>query len=242
MSIWGKIAGAAAGFALGGGPLGALVGGLAGHYAIDKRLDPEAREQRRQIAFTIGVIALSAKMAKSDGAVTQGEFDAFQEVFHVPEDEFANVRRVFHMAQQDVAGYDGYAAQIANMFPDNPGVLEDLLDGLFHIALADGVIHPGEVDFLRHVAEIFGFSDLEFERIKAGHVGADASDPYLILGIDRAATDAQVKQAYRKMAREHHPDALAAQGVPDEFRELAHEKIAAINGAYERICKDRGIS
>jgi DnaJ like chaperone protein len=203
-------------------------------------MEPEAKEQHQQIAFTIGVIALSAKMAKADGTVTQNEFEAFQEVFHVPEHEFKNVQRVFNLAQQDVAGYEGYAAQIANMFPDNPGVLEDLLDGLFHIAKADGVIHSGELIFLARVAEIFSFSPLDFERIKAGHLGPDGSDPYVILAMDHTASDAEIKKRYRTLVKEHHPDALAAQGVPEEFRELAHEKISAINGAYGRIRKERG--
>lgn len=248
MSIWGKLAGAAAGLAL-GGPLGALLGGLAGHYAFDKREDREdgtwsrsPDPERSHIAFTIGVIALSAKMAKADGVVTRDEVDAFKQIFHIPSGEFQNVRRVFNMARRDVAGYEGYAEQMAFMFRSNPGVLEDVMDGLFHIAKADGVIHPGEVEYLESVAAIFGFSHGEFERIRAGHLGPEKSDPYMILGVDRNISDDDLKKAYRRMVRENHPDALMGRGVPEEFVDLANDKLAAINEAYDRIAEARGIN
>ena len=228
-----------------GGPLGALLGGLAGHYAIDKRTDEpssDTKTSRSQITFTIGVIALSAKMAKADGVVTRDEVDAFKQIFHIPRGEFQNVRRIFNLARQDVAGYDGYAGQIASAFKDNPGVLEDLMDGLFHIAKADGVIHPKEIEYLESVGGIFGFSQGEFDRIRASHLGPEKSDPYLVLGIDRSISDADLKKAYRRMVRENHPDALVGRGVPEEFVDLANDKLAAINEAYDRIAKERGLN
>jgi DnaJ like chaperone protein len=240
MSIWGKIIGAAGGFAL-GGPLGALFGGFAGH-AIDKMRDGAGEtddDGTRQVAFTIGVIALGAKMAKADGTVTRDEVDAFREVFQIPPSEVKNVARIFDLAKKDVAGFEAYAHQLAGMFGGNPAVLEDLLDGLFHIAKADNIYHPAEDQFLHEVASIFGFSDAEFARIKEVHVGADKSDPYVVLGVPRDVSDADLKSRYRKLIREHHPDALIAQGVPQEFIDVANNKLAAINDAYDRVEKDR---
>ena len=169
MSIWTTIIGSAAGFAL-GGPIGALVGGLAGHAYGRMRGDSGESDQnaQRQVAFTIGVIALGAKMAKADGVVTRDEVEAFREVFHVPSAEVKNVARVFDQAKQDSRGFEAYARQLGALFHDNPAVLEDLLDGLFHIAKADNVYHPAEDQFLGDVAEIFGFSQAEFARIRAG--------------------------------------------------------------------------
>ena len=91
MSIWGKLAGAAAGLAV-GGPIGALLGGFAGHFAIDRDKDGgEAAGGENQVAFTVGVIALGAKMAKADGVVTADEVNAFKDVFKVPEGEEIHV-------------------------------------------------------------------------------------------------------------------------------------------------------
>ncbi len=249
MSIWGKIFGAAAGLAI-GGPLGAVLGALAGHFAVDQdeqgrateadAFDPRADTNR--VAFTIGVIALGAKMAKADGVVTRDEIDAFKQVFQVQATEEGNFAKVFNMVRQDVAGYEQYARQIASMFRGRPRVLEDLLDGLFHIAQADGVFHPNEENYLRSVAGIFGFSDTDWQRIRAGHVGPDAADPYAILGLTRETSDVELKKAYRTLVRENHPDRLIAQGMPEEFVTVANDKVAVINDAYDRIAKQRGIT
>ncbi len=239
MSIWGKIVGGGIGFAI-GGPIGALLGGLAGH-AYDKASDVGA-EGTKQVAFTIAVIVLGAKMAKADGKVTRDEVDAFKDIFRVPQHEVDNVSRVFNMARKDAGGFEPYAGQMARMFRGNPAVLEDLLDGLFHIAKADGIVHPAELEYLKSVAAIFGFSEAEFARIRASHVGADASDPYTILGLDHEVTDKDLKAAYRKLVKEHHPDTLIAQGMPEEFVEVANDKLAAINVAYDRIAEQRGLN
>ena len=254
MSIWGKVAGAAAGLAI-GGPIGALLGALAGHMLVDRegsrRRDRgeggDDRGERRfrerdEIAFTIGVIALAAKLAKADGTVSRDEVDVFKRVFPVPREEETNVGHLFNLAKQDVAGFDSYARQLAGLFRSRPGVLEDLLDSLFLIAKADDRLHPGELEYLRHVAQIFGFSEGEFQRIRASHFGPDHEDPYVILGVEHTISDDDLKTAYHKLVRENHPDSLIARGVPEEFVKLANEKLASINGAYDMIKKQRGIT
>ena len=244
MAIWGKILGAAAGLAM-GGPLGALVGGIAGH-AIDRiRDDGEGPEGEpglaKQTTFAIAVVVLSAKMAKADGTVTRDEIDAFKQIFHVPPNEVKNVGRLFNQARKDSHGFEPYAKQVAKIFQDNPAVLEELLGGLFHIAKADGIAHPAEIDFLTRVSDIFGFDNATFQRMKVAHLGADMDDPYVVLGTDHGATDDEVRSAWRTLMREHHPDTLVAQGMPEDFIEVATEKVATINAAYDQICKQRGI-
>jgi len=233
MSIWGKLSGAAAGFLFGGGPLGAIAGAAVGHVLFDRE------ESEPGVTFTIAVIALGAKMAKADGVVTDEEIRAFERIFTVPPGEAANVRRVFNLARQDTAGFEAYAGQIARAFRGNPAVLEDILDGLFEIAKADGVLHPGEQAFLERVADIFGFAPSEFRRIRASHFGPDAADPYAVLGVAYDASETEIKRTYRLLVRENHPDSLIARGVPAEFVKLATDKLAAINAAYEKIEAER---
>jgi DnaJ like chaperone protein len=234
MSVWGKVGGAAAGLFV-GGPVGALVGAVAGHFILDREADPG-------VTFTIAVVALAGKMARADGVVTETEFDVFLRVFSVPPQEEANVRRIFNMARQDIAGFEHYAQQIARLFVGNPAVLEDVLDGLFEIAKADGVLHPSEAQFLERVAEIFGFAPNEFRRIRASHFAPELTDPYVILGVSYSADEDELKQTYRKLVRENHPDSLMARGVPAEFIRLANDKLAAINNAYDKIRAERGLS
>lgn len=235
MSIWGKFAGAAAGLAV-GGPLGALVGGLAGHLIVDRDNDAEPD---KQVAFTIGVIALGAKMAKVDGKVTRDEVRAFKEVFKVPESEAQNVARVFDLAKQDVAGFESYARQLAGLFKDDPEMLHNILEGLFHIAEADCRLSEPEREYLATVAKLFGIGDAEFSYILARHIPDERKSPYDVLGILPQTDDDDVRRHYHKLVIENHPDKLIARGMPQEFINIANHKIAAINEAYAEIRKER---
>jgi DnaJ like chaperone protein len=241
MSVWGNILGGAAGFAI-GGPIGAILGGVAGH-AGDKMRDStrEAPEDdaTRRVAFTIGVIVLGAKMAKADGVVTKDEIGAFKEVFHIPQEEMQNVGRLFNQARRDAGGFEPYAKQIGRLFRHNPAVLEELIQGLFHIARADRKITQDELDYLQKVAEIFGFDEDDWARIRASNMGSDDSDPYVILGVSHKASDDEIKAAHRRLVLENHPDKLVAEGLPQEFVDLANEKLATINAAYDRIRERR---
>ena len=141
MTIWGKIIGGTTGFAL-GGPIGALLGGVAGH-ALDKfKIKQKLPEKLalKQIGFTIGVIVLSAKMAKADGKVTKSEIKAFKEKINVPDNEIKNVARLWDQAKETTDGFEVYAKQISNLLEKNSSVLEELLNLLVIIAEADGKI------------------------------------------------------------------------------------------------------
>jgi DnaJ like chaperone protein len=236
MSIWGRLSGATSGLAE-GGPVRGLLGALAGHI-VPHDSDNNAQHQ---IAFTIGVIALGAKMAKADGVVTRDEIIAFKEVFKVPDGEMENVSRVFDLAKQDVVGYEAYANQLASLLKGNRRLLEDVLEGLFHIAIADGVFHPNEERFLADVAQRFGLTRTQFNYIKARHVRAAKSDPYEVLGIAPDIDDDSLKKHYRKLVLDNHPDRMIARGVPPEFVSLATKKVAAINAAYQELAKERRI-
>ncbi len=246
MSIWGKIIGGAAGLAM-GGPIGALIGAAAGH-AVDKMTATstnqpvDEEDATRKVAFTIGIIVLSAKMAKADGIVTRDEIAAFRDVFQIPPEEVRNVGRVWDQARKDVAGFEIYAHQIARLFNPGSPVLEELIGSLLHIARADGVLHTNETAYLERVAEIFGFDDHTFQRLLSVYGGEPASDPYSVLGIDPAVSDNEVKVAYRRLTREHHPDRLIADGMPEEFVRQANDKMAAINVAYDEIVRLRGLN
>ena len=239
MSIWSRLV-RGVGNAL-GGPLGALLGGIASQAADSfRQITNDDTEGTQQIAFTIGVIALGAKMAKADGRVTRDEVEAFKQIFKVPPEDMKDVSRVFNQARKDVAGYEAYASQIANLFEPATQTLEDLLHGLFHIAKADQVIHPAELGYLKKVAEIFGFNEASFSRIRAYHLGPDLADPYTILGLEPNASEEEIKRTWRALIQENHPDRAMARGLPQEFVDLATEKLATINDAYDRISRQRG--
>jgi len=219
MTIWMRIADFAQG-------LGTSIGQFLGSST-----PPE-----KSVAFTIGMIALGAKMAKADGVVTDDEVHAFAQVFHVPDKDKAAVERVFNLAKQDIAGFETYAAQVAKLFGAKSTVLESVLDGLFHIAKADGVIHENELSYLESVAGIFGFKSADWLRIRARHV-AMKDDPYQVLGVKPNARMDAIKKRYKSLVRAHHPDQQIAAGVPEEMVKLATERLARINAAFAEIEK-----
>jgi len=225
MSIWSRIADA----------LSALAKGESLSDVFARlRTPPE-----RSVAFTIAVIALGAKMAKADGRVTRDEVAAFREVFSIPPSEEASAARVFNLARQDVAGFDVYARRISAMFAGRRAVLGDLLEGLFHIALADGDYHPAEDAFLAEVATIFGLPESTFRTIRCRFVPDAAPDPYAVLGVSPEAPFHELRAAWRHAVRETHPDRMLARGVPEEAVRLAERRLVAINRAWEQIVAER---
>jgi DnaJ like chaperone protein len=239
MSIWGKVIGGATGFAF-GGPLGALLGGFAGH-ALDKiktkRKLPE-ETALKQIGFTIGVIVLSAKMAKADGKVTEEEIKAFKEKINVPDNEIKNVAKLWDQAKKTTDGFEVYAKQISDLLGRNSSVLEELLNLLITIAQADGKITIPEIKYLKKVGDIFGFSNADFERIYSSKSGV-YTDPYQVLGVSRNATVQEIKRKWKQLAINHHPDRLISQGVPEDLIQKSTSRLKEINNAWDTIQNQR---
>lgn len=189
----------------------------------------------RSVAFTIAVIALGAKMAKADGLVTRDEVTAFREVFHIAPQDEAGAARVFNLARQDAAGFEDYAQRIRNLFSEDHACFCDLMEGLFHIAMADGEFHPNEDLFLERVAEIWQMEPARFQAIKTRFVPDAEPDPYTVLGIDPGASQGEARKAWRQLVRDTHPDAMIARGLPEEAVKIAEKKMIDVNKAWEVI-------
>jgi DnaJ like chaperone protein len=196
---------------------------------------------REQAAFAAGLVALSAKMARADGVVVASEVAAFRALCAVPERDERKLARLFDFAKSSTAGFEFYARQLARAYEDRPEVLEDVLDGLFFIAKADGAVHERELAYLAAVAQIFGFDEPAFARIRARHVRPPKDDPYAVLGLEPGASGAEVKRRYRQLVFEHHPDRLIARGLSAAAIKLATDRLAAINAAYDAIAGMRGL-
>lgn len=254
MAIWGKIIGGMAGFAM-GGPVGALFGAAMGHAADEGNLNgfrfagrplpfdgvhAAAMPGRRDQVFAVGVTVLAAKLAKCDGPVGRVEIDAFRRSFAIPEGSVAEVGRLFDSARETVSGFEGYAVQMGQAFSDNPGILEQVLAGLYQIARADGPVNGAEADFLARVAHGFGL-DMEAAS-RAGRGGAmapPAEDPYAVLGLKPQATREEIRARWKALMRENHPDTLAAKGMAAEMTKKASDRVARINAAYDAIKRER---
>ncbi len=262
MAIWGIAAGAVLGLTV-AGPLGAVLGAVAGHILErwwlefrSRGLDgsaatpPDPAEARRA-AFATAVIVLAAKLAKADGAVSRIEVDTFKEVFDVRDEDVAGgIGPIFDTAKRSPEGFEDSARQLAAMYAYEPGILEELLDQLFVLAAADGQLHPAEIAWLARVAAVFGLDGPPFEAVLARYGVAQPprqrptgeADAYAALGLAPDAADTEIKAAWRRLVREHHPDRLVAQGRSQEEVDRANDRLAAINAAYDRIARERGLA
>ncbi len=257
MGYWGKLLGGAAGLVM-GGPVGAVMGAALGH-AADSGAIPRMRLPGgfglnparvaamlggRDQLFAVGVVVLSAKLAKCDGAVTRNEIDAFKRQFRIPPEATRDVGRMFDTARDSAEGFEAYATQVGDAFADTPGVLEDVLAALFAIARADGAVNARELDFLQRVHRRFGLGPVAWDRARGAAPRfrpEPTDDAYAVLGVPRAATDEEVRAAWKALVRANHPDGLAARGVPAEFIASATDKVAGINAAWDRIKRERGL-
>lgn len=190
-------------------------------------------------AFSTAVTALGAKLARADGRAEGGEFAAFTEVFQPDPGSERNVQRLYDLAHQTTRGYESYARRLSKRYRSCPQLLEDVLDGLFHIAVADGSVSEPELDYLERVAHLFGLSPLTYRRVKATHLGASTDDPYVILGVDHDASDEALRDARRRLLAECHPDVVRARGLPEEFVEVFTAKAAAVNQAFDEAMRER---
>ncbi len=233
MTVWQRISGLATAVSDAGG---AFLNDIAEALGIDHRNGPPQKD----IAFTIGVIALAAKMAKADGVVVPIEVETFRKVFSFDEDQTRHVARVFDLAKQDIAGYETYAERVALLLRDDRKLLQNVLEGLMLVAISDGIVHPREDAFLATVAQKFGFTESHYRHFRARFV-TDPDSPYDILRLSPDATNAEIKARYRALVSDNHPDRLMGRGVPPEFIEVANRKLASINAAYETIARERGL-
>ena len=241
MSVWGKIIGGAAGFAF-GGPIGAIFGAMAGH-SFDKRKRHQSQNfneipnQQKQNIFAIGVIILSAKLAKADGVVTNDEIYAFKEKFNISEKDMKKVASIFNEAKKSTYGFEPIAMQINSLFNNNKLVLEELLNNLFYIAEADGKVSASEITMIKNIAVIFGISQSQFEGIRESRKSSDKLNPYIVLGCSSNDDFKTIRKKYLQLSKEHHPDVLMNKGVPQEIIEESKKKMRAINSAFDQIEK-----
>ena len=237
MSIWGNLVGGFIGFSF-AGPIGALIGSIIGGKISSARRGgfQKSFAQSQQI-FAISLVILTAKLAKADGHVSKEELIAIKQKLKVPDNEINQVGKIFNKAKEDSLGYEPYAKQIAQIYQNNPAVLDEVINILFYIAEADGKVSNSELAMIKNIAQIFNLTDIQFEGIKESRKGSDKLNPYIVLGCTSNDDFATIRKKYLQLSKEHHPDALISKGVPKEVIEESKKKMRAINSAFDKIEK-----
>jgi DnaJ like chaperone protein len=258
MGILGALFGGTVGFVL-GGPLGMIIGGALGAQAGEGApVHPGARQAggariggpglRRdtQTAFMVALISLAAKVAKADGNVSEAEIrtldDFLRTNLRMSLQERQMASRVFNEAKNSPIPAADFARQIRGILGPFPDRLRDMITLLLQIAHADGSLHPTEETLIRQIARDMGLTDRDYQECRALFGGSSLSSDsaYEALGLTSQATEEEVKKAYRRIAREYHPDVLQSKGLPEDFMQFAKEKLQKVNEAYDVIKKQRG--
>lgn len=261
MEIKGKLIGGVIGLFLAdllGIPLGALVGfvvgSIAGHFLVDMDRETEAdvryqEHQRRQGAFIYHVFRLCAKIAKVDGPINAKEVgfmeNLMRQQFRLSDKGRLQVIKIWRQAKDSTDPFDVYAGAFYRDFGRERHHVVNMLDLMFAAAAADGGLHRREEELLLRAAGIFHIGRMQYDRIKSRYYQAQqasaqqrwtALDPfYAELGAQPGESLDAIRQKYRKLALEWHPDRLAARGASSEAQRHAKEKFQKINEAWERI-------
>ncbi len=264
--VFGKLIGGILGFSA-AGIVGAIIGIIAGHI-FDKGFgqalgfDFSAERERLQQLFFETSFSLMGYLAKADGRISEEEIAQAEAIIaRVGLIDEHRERAIDYFKQGATAEFQFEPAIAKFVSGGGRGhrlpVL--LLEFLLSMALADGVIHPAEQEVLNRVASALGINARQFQQLLSmlmaqhsfGQQGqyrdsgqarpsVDAlAQAYLALGVERGASDKEVKRAYRKLMSEHHPDKLIARGVPDDMLKIATETAQEIQAAYELIRKAR---
>ena len=253
------------GSALGGsGPLFRLLGAIAGAMIGSKveesvrgprrgRRISAASSQNRSMVFCASVAAMLAKMAKADGVVSRYEIEgvenAFRRLGFTPAARRYAIE-VFRRAKDDRHTIYEYARDFAAAV-ESVEVRELFYEILWDVAGADGTVSAPELQILQRIPraldiriEWYGY--FFSQRIGGSHgPGASSRDPladaYAVLGASAGDSADELKRKYRELAKKSHPDALRAQGLPEEMVGKATERMSRINEAWAKIKEARGL-
>ena len=241
MSIWGSLIGGAIGLSF-GGPLGMLLGSFIGGRISKARSSVRHSSfQQNQEIFAISLIVLSAKLSKADGQVSKEEIAAIKHKLKIPKSEMGQIGKIFNKAKEESTGYEVYAEQIAQIFRNNLNVLEEVINILFYVAEADGVVSKSEEIMIEDIARIFGLSKSQYDGIKESRKSSDKLNPYLVLESSSSDSLQTIRKRYLKLSKEHHPDLLMSKGVPEEVIAESKNKMRSINAAWDQIQKSKSI-
>ena len=225
------------GFTFGGGIFGGIIGYAIGSL-LEKKVKTEYRGGEQQGDFIMGLLILTAAVMKADGKVMKSELN-FVKDFLAKNFGTENLQNRIDILRQLLdKNIDVYQTceKIRISFPYATKL--QLLHYLFGIAVADNDCTKAEKDLIERIANLIGLSQADYKSIEAMYFQVTDS-AYVILQVERNATDEEIKRAYKRMCIKYHPDKVAHLG--EEAQKAANEKFQEINNAYEQIKKERNL-
>ncbi|MBV6404441.1 MAG: TerB family tellurite resistance protein [Flavobacteriales bacterium] len=236
-----------------GGPIGGLVGFALGALMDGIRGDregPTGQGSARRVQghrpgtttqgdLALSLVVLTAALMKVDGRASRAELDLARAFFrkHFGEPQSRQLLLVLREVLKQDIDLHGVCDQVRRHM--HHAARLQLLHYLIGLAHADGSVSRAEVDLVRRIAGLLNVSDKDLGSLSAMFGRTDLDHAYRILEVDPAASDEEVKKAYRRMAMKHHPDKVGSMG--EEVQRAAAERFKKVQDAWERIRSTRGL-
>lgn len=266
MAGWhGKILGGALG-ALVGGPIGLAIGVLMGHQYDEHmavRSNPESVRRVQQL-FLPATFRVMGHIAKADGRVSEQEIAAaraLMQALHLSAAQVEDAIQQYSVGKQPGFSLQSSLAPLREAMAPYPQLAQFFMELQLQVSIMGNGLAPASRQRLVTAAALLGMNQTHYARLetlmrwRAGEAraggsprGADArpdaermAQAYALLEIDAKASDEAVVKAYRRQMSRHHPDKLAANGLPESMLERAKERTQQIQAAYELIKSMRGM-
>lgn len=239
----------------------ACLGTVIGHFLFDQRDEPKPTEaqlksidelladERRPAAPGPRSLATSSpdavmarllcpifvEVARADGPVTREEVRITREYFRderrFAEESLEHVRVALKGALAAKPAELGDLTRKARAkLP--PAERPLLVNALYELALVDGELKRAESDAIKQVVQALNMTEAQLQEITTMHLGSGTAH-YQALGLSEAASDDEIRSAFRRLAAEHHPDRAKGEAAAARFRE--------VNDAYQELRKLRGL-
>ncbi len=212
-----------------------------------------------QRVFFESTFRIMGHLAKADGRVSEQEIQVARNIMHqmrLGPEKVHEAIGLFSEGKEPGFTLDAQAKLLRSACGSQRLLIRSFLEIQFHLLLSKGSIHSAERDSLWRIAAELDISRAQLTQMEAtmrarhsfrgGRQGQadpaqELAEAYKALGIESSATDKEVKTAYRQLMNQHHPDKLAAKGLPESMLEVAKQKAREINAAYGKIKEIRGV-
>lgn len=249
---------------------GLIIGGILGH-SLDiivstkfqrakarRYWSARAKEEYKNV-FLVTVFSMLGKLAGADAEINAAETAAVEKIItdtlKLKRRERKEALQIFQSARRLPTSFQFDAAQYFEIHQRDPQSLENFLCVLFDVAMADGKVNEAEEKLIRSAAVVFNIPESRFGDLQAHYLGTRSKakingssggishfDPYTILGCNRTDSVSVIKQSYRKLVSDYHPDKIVSKDLPEDFTRFANEKFKSIQEAYEAVKSEKGFS
>ena len=258
MNYWGKIIGGVLGLAT-GRPLLVVLGIILGHQfdrGFADRFSKFRAEGQRTFSlpegFARALFQVMGHIAKSDGRVTDDEIRAARALMHRLNMGPTQIRRAigwFAEGKEPAFPLQATLRQLRAQFARQAELRSLFVRLLMEVSLSKSRLQRVERNILWNVCKELDISRVEMAQVEAmlraqrgfrkspqgDSDAAKVSQAYGTLGIDRSATNDEVKKAYRRLMNKHHPDKIASNNPDEAVIDEAERQTREIRGAYDLL-------